>query len=79
MAQRQVPAVCAASRQSAGGLGSGGGGAGAGAGLGTGAGAGAGLGGAAQDATSSKPSTIAPLRKEGAFAFTRLLWKEARQ
>ncbi|MBA4161290.1 MAG: hypothetical protein C0515_04260 [Novosphingobium sp.] len=78
MPQRQVPAVCAASRQSAGGLGSGGG-AGAGAGAGTGAGTGAGLGGAAQDATSSKPSTIAPSRREGAFAFTRLLWKEARQ
>jgi len=77
MAQRQVPAVCAASRQSAGGFGSGGGG-GSGAGVGAGAGTGAGGCGAAQAAT-SKVAAIARDLREGAIAFTRLLWKEARR
>ncbi len=76
--QRQVPGVCAASRQSAGGDGVGVERTGAGAGGGGGGAAGMGLCGAAQDA-SIRPRPSAAGRREGAIAFTRLLWKEARR
>ena len=71
-AHDQLPGVCGASRQSAGGNGSG-------AGLGTGrgwliTGGGTGLGTAAQ-----APSTKVAMQQRGTIAFTPLLWKEPGQ